>query len=134
MPRATLSVEKCQSAYQDLSSVAGQTVRQAGYAGIALIWALKDDHGIPPALRGAGVLLFFALGMDMLTYIVPSYIWAIYGRYMEHSINKDKQAKPEFLAPVWINFPYMGLSALRYVAIILAYVAIISFLIKAYFG
>lgn len=125
MAKGELTVQEARKAYQELSGKAGELVRQAGYAGIAMIWALKPPtEAVPAVLVKAGFYLFLALAADLFTYIIPAYIWAAYARYKETRVTEGSK----FVAPMTINWPYIAFALLRYVFIVVAYSMILKYL------
>jgi hypothetical protein len=131
LAKGELTLAELRKTYQDFSGKAGELVRQSGYAGIAMIWALKPADGvIPPDLYRAALFLFFTLFADFLTYLIPTYIWAGYHLRKEKELLSAPQTK--FLAPICINWPYNIFAALRYLFVICAYYLIIGHLLEKY--
>lgn len=122
-----MKVKECRDAYQDYSGVAGQIVRQAGYAGIAMIWALKDSNtNMAFSLKIGGLFFFIALFFDFMTYVICAWIWGIYAYVKEKTVSETKS----FKAPEIINWPYIVLSTCRYLFTIAGYMVVCIHLIK----
>ena len=147
-----LTHEKCEKAYHELSSVAGQVTRQASYAGIALIWIFyKPNTKMDWLLVASGISFLVSIAADLLTYVVSSYLWAAYSRLVElrqstDAINLGFPApwnilveeklvdgtplKEEFHAPRYINWPYNFFAFCRYLWLLIGYTFSLIFLIK----
>lgn len=106
----TLTVADSDKAYKEYSNIAGQVNRNACYAAIALIWALKSEAFTSKEFTVA-ILFFSSIFFDVLTYIVPSYIWFFYHRSVERKYTKSAL----FSAPAYINWPYNILSFFRFI-------------------
>jgi hypothetical protein len=127
-------------AYQFFSEKTSELVRNLGFAGIALIWIFKVTVGnrdvVPSELVPAGTLIVIGLALDLLHAIVGTATWGIYNRIKEKELDaraeKDQNFNPEeedFLAPVSINWPALVLFWAKIVAMLIAYVMLIEFLI-----
>lgn len=132
-------------AYQFFSEKTSEIVRNLGFAGIALIWIFKttvDGRDVVPAeLVPAGALVVIGLALDFLHAIVGTATWGIYNRIKERKLDaraaKDKSFDPEeydFLAPVPINWPALVLFWSKIVAMLIAYVMLIRFLVGRVIG
>ena len=122
--------------YQDYSSLAGQTTRQAAYAGIALIWLIKpvvysnSSISFPKPLALGGLLLILCLGVDILGFIISSYKWKSFADFVEHLILEKKENYDTFnlSAPASINNSYNICSAIKYLLLIIAYIFVFYYL------
>ncbi len=120
----TTTVGEVLQAYQDYSKISGQLTRNASYSAIAVIWAMKGKNLITIE---EDILFFFFLTIliDLLTYLIPSYIWMFYHRNIESS----KEKLESFSLPRWINWPYNILSSLRYIFFGLGAWKLVSYLL-----
>jgi hypothetical protein len=120
--------------YQDYSGLVSTTVRQAAYAGIALIWVVRphDGEGIPRRLALAGIALFFCLAFDIVGYIAGTYIWKFFADVKEQQIQSEKLKYEEydFVAPRSINMPYDICLALKCLSLLWAYSLVITYLVQ----
>lgn len=125
-----MKLEHCRSAYDYFSRTASSVARQLGFAGIAVIWIFKSDHGgeyrVPDELIWPGLCLLGGLAADFLHYVVGSLIWGGYNRYKEIIGTLEDQ---DFLAPRWMNWPGNLLFCTKLFLICAAYSLLILFLV-----
>lgn len=121
-----MRLEDVKNAYETLSGIASQIVRQLSLAGIGLIWLFNVGTGIKPALPHAllqgALFIFLALFFDLLQYLVGTFTWFVYFR------NKERAGTPpeeEFLAPAWINWPTWALFCVKAACMLIAYLGFI---------
>lgn len=126
-----MNLEFLYERYSFYTKEASTIVRQLGFAGIALIWIFKIDQGgqprVPSELIPAGILIVLGLSFDLLHYVAGSLIWGVFHRQKDLQVTSTKET---FDAPRWINWPTNTLFALKIIAVALAYVFILIFLIK----
>lgn len=126
-----MKISECRKAYEELSGKAGEITRQSAYAGIATIWAVKPANGLPADLALSGLLLILTLSADFLTYVIPSYIWAIFIRRKEVQLRR-KNAQEDFTLHYTINWPYNLFAFLRYGLLIVSYIYLLNYLFQVY--
>jgi len=93
-------LDDVKNAYETLSGIASQIVRQLSLAGIGLIWLFNIGSGAKPALphpllQGA-LFIFLALFFDLLQYLLGTFTWFLYFRKKERAGTPPDR---EFLAP-----------------------------------
>jgi len=117
--------------YTYYSQEASKLIRQLGFAGIAVIWIFKTEQNskqiIPPELLPAGILIMSGLAADLLQYIAGTIVWGIFHNRKDCEVASEEE---RFDAPRWINWPALVLWVLKVVAILTAYVLIITFLMS----
>lgn len=127
-------LDDVKNAYETLSGIASQIVRQLSLAGIGLIWLFNVGTGAKPALphpllQGA-LFIFLALFFDLLQYLVGTFTWFVYFRSKERAGTPDDA---EFLAPAWINWPTWFLFSVKAACMLVAYLGfILPFLLNTY--
>jgi|SRR5450759_3328998 hypothetical protein len=125
-----MKLADARAAYESLSGLASQIIRQLSLAGIALIWLFKSGDNPPyvldQRLLRAALCIFVALFLDLMQYLVGTLIWFLYFRYRERSGTTEAS---EFLAPPALNAPMWSLFAAKAVLMSAAYaIYIIPFL------
>jgi len=131
-----MTLEDARNAYEGLSGKASDIIRQLGLAGVGLIWIFKVSSGTsfalePKLLRGF-FLIFLALTLDLLQYLVGTATWHIYFCKKE---NENVGRAKEFKAPRWINLPTWTLFWMKAAAMFAAYlVFILPFLAEKFMG
>ena len=116
--------------YYFYSGRASDISRQLGFAGIALIWAFKttdadSNYSLAPELFGAGILIVAALLFDLLQYVAGTMIWGRYSRYHE---KRGVKAESNLDASRYLNWPGLIFFWFKIGFMLLAYVALLSFL------
>jgi hypothetical protein len=136
-----MKLSDVREAYQFFSQKTSEIVRNLGFAGIALIWNFKVAANgrdvVPLELVPAGALIFIGLALDLLHAITGTATWGIYNRIKEKKLNAraaaDKNFDPEkedFLAPGPINWPTLALFWSKIIAMLVAYIILIKFLVE----
>ena len=126
-----MRLEDLRENYQYHSKRASDIVRYLGFAGIALIWALRATlDGQPPTfplgLILPGFLIILGLAFDLLHYVVATLVWGIYHRCKEKERGVTKQS--EFNAPRLINLPANIFFWGKILAMVIAYCLLLVFL------
>ena len=121
-----MRLDDVKNAYETLSGIASQIVRQLSLAGIGLIWLFNVGTGVKPALphpllQGA-LFIFLALFFDLLQYLVGTFTWFFYFRMKERAGTPPDR---EFLAPAWINWPTWFLFSVKAACMLIAYLGFI---------
>lgn len=130
--KQTLTVEEIKEAYYSLTGKASDIVRQLGLAGIALIWVFKTDLGqgkwqVPKDLILPSILIFIALAMDLLQYLVGSGVWLS----VLYTNNKENQKDTDVIeVHRTITRPMEVLFWLKSAVMITAYVIILVYLAR----
>jgi hypothetical protein len=119
-------LDDVKNAYETLSGIASQIIRQLSLAGIGLIWLFNVGTGAKPALPHAllqgALFIFLALFFDLLQYLVGTFTWFIYFRKKERAGTPEDE---EFLAPAWINWPTWFLFIVKAACMLVAYLGFI---------
>jgi len=127
-------------ACNDYTGKASEIVRQLGFAAIALVWALKPEGGediVPGPLRPGTMLAVLALSLDLLQYVVGSFIWRRFARRKElefhgSGIPEAQWEEQVFTAPSGLNQFTTLLFWGKIVAILGAYFAFLLALALGY--
>jgi hypothetical protein len=103
--------------------------RQAGLAGIALVWLFKREAPpvIPPALVLPLGCIFVGLLLDFLQYAVTGILW---GRFRDRMETEHGQ-EGDFLAPWYMSRATWTFFYVKLVPTILAYMLLLRFLWNA---
>ena len=126
------TVENYREAFYEFSGKASDISRQLAFADIAVIWLSKTDTPtghltIPHQLILPGILVVAALAVDLLQYITASFIWRSYYRYLERNHISEVERHN-----VWLERPIDWLFRIKIVLVIVAYILILLFLIRAF--
>jgi hypothetical protein len=109
-------------AYETLSGKASDIVRQLSLAAVGLVWIFKSTTGpsysLDPTLVRASLLIFVALFLDLLQYLVGTATWFSYFHKKERENTKEDD---EFKAPNFINAPTWTLFWLKAASMAAAY-------------
>jgi hypothetical protein len=131
---ASLTTEIVKETYESLTGTASSIIRQLSLAGIALIWIFRSGSSSAPVLERplllAASLIFAALTLDLLQYLIGAVTWHLY------FLCKERQStSPEtvFEAPKWINWPTWTLFWFKAAFMIAAYAYILYFLAGKFF-
>lgn len=90
-----MKLKDIRGSYATKSTSASTVSRQASFAGIALIWVFKTQHGstlvLPNDLLLPTFFLTLSLAFDLLQYVISSAIWGIFNRIkeIEHGPNYE---------------------------------------------
>ena len=123
--------------YRDASYTAStkfsNNVRQASFAGIAIIWifktTIKEVNILPSDLLLPMILIVVTLILDSLQYYVSSIIWDRYCNNQEDSIDnitKDTEVNPPRHYVKWIQIFYHT----KAITIAIAYCLLLWYLIR----
>ncbi len=119
-------LDDVKNAYETLSGIASQIVRQLSLAGIGLIWLFNIGTGakptLPHPLLQAALFIFLALFFDLLQYLLGTFTWFLYFRKKERAGTPPDR---EFLAPAWINWPTWFLFSVKAACMLIAYLGFI---------
>ena len=122
-----MKIKDCRESYYYNTGKASDICRNLGFAGLALIWALRittqEGTIIPDILRWAGVLLVLGLALDFLQYIFGTIVWGSYHRIFKE--RKGVLEEKDFLAPFWINYPANTCFVLKQISIFIAFVLLV---------
>lgn len=129
-----MTLRSCRQKYYDVSTKAGDVARQLSFAGIALLWVLKD---INPSTQTNSVTSFFsppllipalifalALTFDLLQYFVGSIIWSVFCRIKERTVGEDD----DLTLPIFLNWPSIIFFYLKLLAVTAAYICIFCYI------
>ena len=115
--------------YEYFSGKLSELIRQAGYAGIAVVWIFKTTDQnidyIPGGLLLSAIFITISLACDLLHYIAATLVWSIYNWVLE---GRETPESKEIVAPRWINWPALLFFWLKLVAMITAYYHLLYFL------
>lgn len=135
-----VKLTQARQAYYDFSKSLSDINRALGFAGIALVWLFKQQDqtkaSIPPALHLPTILIVASLGLDFLQYVWSTAAWGGFARLKEKQLRKQRKlgievrAEEDIDAPVWINRPTLAFFWAKFVCTVVAYVAIMRFLLK----
>lgn len=118
--------------FDDRSGRASDVNRQLAFAAIAIVWVFRGAEGsslaIPDLLLWAGLFSAFALGADLLQYIMASLFWGAYARHKER---KGVGTEERFMAPWALNLPAWILFVAKLLGVIASYCLIATFLVRA---
>lgn len=127
-----MKLEQYKKDSYEFSQLSSDLVRKLAFAGIAIVWIFKydnpGDHLIPTELFKPLLFLIITLGLDLLQYLFPSFIWAIFYFYHEKkgmSPNYDLKASNWLSLPGWLC--YYG----KILFLIFAYYYISKFILKS---
>lgn len=97
--------------------------RQLAFAGLAVVWILREASGNPigETLIVPVLLLVACLTLDLLQYVWCSFAWTIFYNY---HFEKHKSDKVEIDIPDWINWISYLCFWLKILALILGWGAI----------
>ena len=102
-----MKLEDIRDSYYSKSTNASTVIRQASFAGIALIWVFKTEYGatvtLPNELLWPTLFLTLSLAFDLLHYIVSTAIWGIYNRIKE--IEHGPNYKEDIGVSKYLNWP-----------------------------
>ncbi len=105
-----------------------QAVRQAAYAGVALIWVLRgqsDEIATLPLVAGA--LLIVTLALDLAQHIIQTARLRREGNRIERTVDADKLSEPEkrrydTMVPKRVHTPGLFLFWSKVISVSAAYV------------
>ncbi len=112
--------------FEEYTGKASDVTRQLSFAGIALIWLLREPRAgqlvVPEELIYALALFTLSLSFDLMQYIAASIVWGSFCRYHEKRLKRPED-NPMLTGPRWINWPadffFIGKLALAIVAYVL---------------
>lgn len=120
-------LSKAWEAYEYYSGKASEITRQLAFAGIAIIWlfSLENKNGVtlPVSLLIPLSALIFSLSLDLLHYVVASFMWR--GFYRRHRIKYGNEENANVSAPNYIQVILMFFYTFKIVAVIFSYILII---------
>lgn len=124
-----MKLKDARDLYYFYSGKTSDLARQLGLAGIATIWLFKQEvegmPKIPSPLIAPLILIIVGLAFDLIQYAVATCIWGVFQRSKEASgIIEDT----DFLAPKYFNWPGISFFFLKTLAIVVAYVFLLSYL------
>jgi hypothetical protein len=135
-----VKLTQARQAYYDFSKNLSDINRALGFAGIALIWLFKQQDpsriSIPRALHLPTILIVISLSLDFLQYAWSTAAWGGFARLKEKELRKRRSRGLEVRddedvpAPAWINRPTLAFFWAKFVAMIIAYTAILHFLLE----
>lgn len=108
---------------------ASDVARQLAFAGLAVVWILREASGNPigPALVAPLLLLVACLSLDLLQYVWCSFIWTVFYNYQ---FEKHRSDKKEVDIPDAINWISYGCFWLKILTLILGWAAIADVVIN----
>jgi hypothetical protein len=116
----------------EFSKQVSDLVRQFSFVGIAIIWIFKSnvpsDHLIPKELITPLIYLVICLVLDLLQYLISTFIWLIFFRYNE--IKNHGKTDIDIKASGWLSIPSLFFFITKIVFLYLGYFKILSFLIN----
>lgn len=97
--------------------------RQLAFAGLAVVWILREASGNPigETLLVPVLLLVVCLTLDLLQYVWCSFAWTIFYNY---HFEKTKSDKAQVDIPDWINWISYACFWLKILALLLGWGAI----------
>lgn len=102
---------------------ASDVARQLAFAGLAVVWILREASGNPigPTLVAPLLLLVAALTLDLLQYVWCSFIWTIFYNYQ---FEKHKSDGAKIDIPDAINWISYACFWLKILALVLGWASI----------
>ena len=131
-----MELNAIRSAYYEKSGQASELARKLGFAGIAIIWVFREQGAdvvdLHQQLVLAGILIVGALAADFLQYVYGALAWGIFHRVKERGFQKGESEedlpRPDIEAPDWINWPSLFFFWSKIVAILWAYMILLTYL------
>ena len=126
--------EAFRTIYQTQSERASAVTRQLAFAGLAIVWILRDEVGkLPPSLHPGALLLVIGLACDLIQYALTT--WLYHCRYMSLKGRAGDegaalQDDTEVVVPAWLHTPGRYLFAAKIGLVIAAYGCILVYLSK----
>lgn len=123
-----MKIQELRASYYENSRQASTLARQLCFAGIAVVWIFNKDINAPASLPTQLVLplicFVFALGLDLLQYLVGSALWGAFGEIREKQLKERHAYSPEanVHVPRWINWSAIVFFGLKNFATILGYI------------
>jgi hypothetical protein len=131
-----MKLSKINEAAREYTKLASEIVRQLSLAGIGIIWLFKNSDGsdklFDPILIVPLLLLAFALFCDLIQYIIGGIIWRSFTKNNQH-LKTIQNPDPEIDIPDSKSTPTYLFYAMKIIAMFIAYIFIITHLIKVLF-
>lgn len=135
-----VKLTQARQAYYDSSKNLSDINRALGFAGIALVWLFKQQEqtkaSIPPGLHLPAIFIVASLGLDFLQYVWSTAAWGRLARLKEKQLRKQRKlgievsTEEDINAPAWINRPTLAFFWSKFTCMVVAYIAIMRFLLK----
>ena len=102
---------------------ASDVARQLAFAGLAVVWILREASGNPigPSLVVPLLLLVACLSLDLLQYVWCSFVWTIFYNYQFEKHGSDQKRVD---IPGAINWVSYGCFWLKILALVLGWGAL----------
>lgn len=104
----------------DATGKASDVARQLAFAGLAVIWILRESSGNPIGAVLLPAVAFFvvSLTLDLFQYVWCSFIWTMFYNY---HFEIHKSDKTEIDIPGWVNWPAYGCFWLKIIALVVGW-------------
>jgi len=123
-----------QNAYYEFSAKASDIARTLALSGLAVIWIFNKtgDSGLhlPAQFFAPAAWLIIALACDLLQYVVAAVVWGTFHRVME---KRGKEPDDPLTAPAWLPWPQNVFFGVKLIAVAIAYVQLLLFLLRQLF-
>ena len=115
------------AAYQDFSDRTSAKVRQLAFAAIGIVWVFRPTTGahFPTTLARIAILAVIALALAFAQSLYGTVAWGAFHRRQELA---SVGSNVDFKAPAILNWPTNTLFALKTIALIGTYVALMIYL------
>jgi len=100
--------------FYDYSAKASDILRNASFAGIAVIWIFhvttNGSFSVPPALILPAALFVLAIISDISQYVIGAIIWGGFHLYQESKLSHPEKDDPQIAhntylpLPIWVCF------------------------------
>lgn len=140
-----MKLSEARKAYYDFSKSLSDINRALGFAGIALIWLFKQPDklqpdpvkaSIPRPLHLPTILIVASLSLDFLQYVWSTAAWGGFARIKEKQLRKKRsqgievKEDEDVRVSVWMNRPTLMFFWVKCTCTVVAYVAVLYFLLK----
>ena len=116
--------------YYEFSGKLSDNARKLAFAGIAIVWILKQEKNgtfiLPDLLKLAMLMFVITLSFDLLQYICQTIIWGIFHRYHEKRLDSEDS---ELTASKYFNWPANFFFWSKVIALVAGYVFMLRFLL-----
>jgi hypothetical protein len=122
-----MRIENVRLTYHQHATKASDIIRQLGFAGIGLIWILRDGSGdqlkLGDHLFPAGFFIVVALACDLFEYVTGTLVWGIYHWHIRRVGRGEDQV---FAPPAALNWPVLFFFWTKTLFMIFAYINLLA--------
>jgi len=126
-----MTLKELKEDFYDRSSTTSGIIRQLALGGVALTWLFKAEDA--PAVSGelgeTLRLFIFTIGLDLAHALVPTLLYGGLHLWLEHKNKGDENAQVEY--PGWMTFPAWFFFGAKAVLLVMAYLAMYTYLLNA---